>query len=99
MKAGMRFGRLTESPLCSDALSERSCSRHVLRSLYQIQISSYPKVDKSLLAIPELKRVRSKEHLRFVAGQPSLICGGIPAQAHHIRYAQHVTSPNKDWKT
>jgi hypothetical protein len=54
----------------------------------QIQNGSYSEVDKSLLAIPELKRVRSKEHLRFVADQPCLICGRTPAQAHHIRYAQ-----------
>jgi hypothetical protein len=45
-------------------------------------------VDKSVLAIPELKRVRSKEHLRFVASQPCVICGRMPAHAHHIRYAQ-----------
>jgi DNA recombination protein Rad52 len=52
------------------------------------QTVSRTKVDKSVLAIPELKRVRSKEHLRFVAGQPSLICGRTPAHAHHVRYAQ-----------
>jgi hypothetical protein len=46
------------------------------------------KIDKSTLAIPELKRVRSKEHLRFVASQPCLICGRTPAHAHHVRYAQ-----------
>jgi DNA recombination protein Rad52 len=54
----------------------------------QIQNGSHSRVDKSLLAIPELKRVRSKEHLRFVAGQPCLICGRTPAHAHHIRFAQ-----------
>jgi hypothetical protein len=46
------------------------------------------KVDKSVLAIAEVKRIRSKEHLRFVASQPCLICGRTPAHAHHIRYAQ-----------
>jgi len=46
------------------------------------------KIDKSTLAISEPKRHRSKEHLRFVASQPCLICGRQPAQAHHIRYAQ-----------
>ena len=46
------------------------------------------KVDKSILALSEPKRVRSKEHLRFVAQQPCVICGRTPAQAHHIRYAQ-----------
>jgi len=47
-----------------------------------------PKIDKSVLTISEPKRHRSKEHLRFVAEQPCLICGGSPSHAHHIRYAQ-----------
>jgi hypothetical protein len=48
----------------------------------------YLKIDKSILALSEPKRLRSKEHLRFVARQPCLICGRTPSQAHHIRYAQ-----------
>ena len=36
----------------------------------------------------EPKRIRSKEHLRFVAQQPCLICGRTPTHAHHVRYAQ-----------
>ena len=54
----------------------------------QTQNGSRPKVDKSVLTISEPKRIRSKEHLRFVAGQPCLICGRTPAQAHHVRFAQ-----------
>jgi hypothetical protein len=46
------------------------------------------KIDKSVLTISEPKRIRSKEHLRFVASQPCLICGRSPSHAHHIRYAQ-----------
>jgi hypothetical protein len=49
---------------------------------------SRPKIDKSVLTIGEPKRLRSKEHLRFVAQQPCLICGRTPSQAHHVRYAQ-----------
>jgi hypothetical protein len=49
---------------------------------------SRPKIDKSVLALSEPKRVRSKEHMRFVAQQPCVICGRTPAHAHHIRYAQ-----------
>jgi DNA recombination protein Rad52 len=45
-------------------------------------------IDKSLLTISEPKRFRCKEHLRFVASQPCLICGRIPSHAHHVRYAQ-----------
>jgi hypothetical protein len=47
-----------------------------------------PKIDKSVLAISEPKRVRCKDHLRFVAQQPCLICGRAPSHAHHVRYAQ-----------
>jgi hypothetical protein len=45
-------------------------------------------VDKAVLAIPEPKRKRDKEHLRRLAALPCLICGRSPSQAHHIRYAQ-----------
>ena len=47
-----------------------------------------PKIDKSVLAIFEPKRIRSKEHLRYVASQPCVICGRTPSHAHHIRHAQ-----------
>ena len=48
----------------------------------------HAKIDKSVLNISEPKRIRSKEHLHFVASQPCLICGRTPSHAHHIRYAQ-----------
>ena len=50
--------------------------------------SMRPRIDKSVLTIGEPKRIRCKEHLRFVASQPCLICGRSPSQAHHVRYAQ-----------
>ena len=40
-----------------------------------------PKIDKSALKLREPKRIRSKEHLRFVARQPCLICGRSPSHA------------------
>ncbi len=45
-------------------------------------------IDKSALAISAPRRVRDKEHLRYVASQPCLVCGRSPAQAHHVRFAQ-----------
>jgi DNA recombination protein Rad52 len=45
-------------------------------------------IDKSTLAISEPKRIRCKEHLRYVASQPCIICGRSPSHAHHVRYAQ-----------
>ena len=46
------------------------------------------KIDKSVLPIGEPRRIRSKEHLRYVASQPCVICGRSPSYAHHVRYAQ-----------
>src|SRR5207249_6089695 len=46
------------------------------------------RIDKSLLALPESKRLRDKQHLRFVAKQPCLVCGREPCDPHHLRFAQ-----------
>jgi len=45
-------------------------------------------IDKSLLAIPEVKRLRDKDHLQFVVTQPCLVCGRLPAEAHHLKFSQ-----------
>ncbi len=45
-------------------------------------------VDKSALLISAPRRVRDKEHLRYVAQQPCLVCGRSPGHAHHLRFAQ-----------
>ena len=46
------------------------------------------RIDKSLLVLPEPKRLRDKAHLKFVASQPCLICGRQPSDPHHVRFAQ-----------
>jgi hypothetical protein len=33
-------------------------------------------------------RERDRDHLRFVAAQPCLVCGRIPSDAHHIKFAE-----------
>ena len=33
-------------------------------------------------------RLRDKEHCKFVAGQPCVVCGRTPSEAHHLRFAQ-----------
>ena len=45
-------------------------------------------IDKSVLALPEPRRIRDRDHVRFVAKQPCLICGRMPSDAHHLRFAQ-----------
>ncbi|MBR1251467.1 ERF family protein [Bradyrhizobium sp. AUGA SZCCT0169] len=46
------------------------------------------KVESGALAIPKLRYLRDKAHLRFVASRPCLICERSPADAHHVRFAQ-----------
>jgi hypothetical protein len=45
-------------------------------------------INKSLLAFPEPRRIRDRDHVRFVAKQACLICGREPSDAHHVRFAQ-----------
>jgi hypothetical protein len=45
-------------------------------------------VNKTVLALPVLRRIRDREHVKAVAKQPCLVCGRRPADAHHLRFAQ-----------
>jgi hypothetical protein len=38
--------------------------------------------------MPEPRRVRDREHVRYVTQQSCLICGRRPSDAHHLRFAQ-----------
>ncbi len=37
---------------------------------------------------PKAIRLRDKEHCKYVAAQPCTVCGRMPSEAHHIRFAQ-----------
>jgi hypothetical protein len=45
-------------------------------------------IDKSVLTLPEPRRQRDRDHIRFVATHSCLICGRQPADAHHLRFMQ-----------
>ena len=45
-------------------------------------------IDKAALTLPEPRRVRDRDHVRYVAKQPCLVCGRSPSDAHHLRFAQ-----------
>jgi hypothetical protein len=46
------------------------------------------RIDKSALALPEPRRIRDRDHIRYVTKQPCLICGRRPSDPHHLRFAQ-----------
>jgi ERF superfamily protein len=47
-------------------------------------------VDKSVLAFPEPRRIRDRDHVRHVIKQPCLVCGRRPSDPHHLRFAKLV---------
>jgi hypothetical protein len=38
--------------------------------------------------LPKSIRLRDKEHCKFVANQPCVVCGRVPSDPHHLRFAQ-----------
>jgi hypothetical protein len=45
-------------------------------------------INKSVLTLPEPRRIRDRNHVKFVATHPCLICGRQPSDAHHLRFTQ-----------
>jgi hypothetical protein len=50
--------------------------------------SDQSEIDKSSLPLPEPRRIRDRQHLRYLIKQPCLICGRRPSDPHHLRFAQ-----------
>jgi hypothetical protein len=46
------------------------------------------RIDNSVLTLSTPCRYRNKEHLRFVAQQPCLLCGRKPSDPHHLQFLQ-----------
>jgi ERF superfamily len=43
---------------------------------------------EGVIVISKPVRERDRDHLRFVASQPCLVCGRTPSDAHHIKFAE-----------
>jgi hypothetical protein len=69
-----------------EATARSSPERKLRRSLKK---RAGETIEKSELACPEPRRVRDREHVRFVTKQPCLICGRTPSDPHHLRFAQY----------
>ena len=44
--------------------------------------------EQTVTVIGKPVRERDREHLKFVASQPCLVCGRTPSDAHHIKFAE-----------
>ena len=91
-KSGLAAQLVAHLKQCAIALAKRTDATQAnskgITSTQRHPQSAAAKIDKSVLTIGEPRRIRCKEHLRYVASQPCAICGRVPSHAHHIRYAQ-----------
>jgi hypothetical protein len=67
---------LTASPFCSSADISKAGPTGV-----PSRTARRPVTAKAI-------RLRDKDHCKFVATQPCVVCGRIPSETHHIRFAQ-----------
>jgi len=72
----------------SELLREHPSNPNQDNSVAAALTQTLDKIDKSALTIAEPKRLRDKAHLKFVASQACLVCGRLPSDPHHIRFAQ-----------
>jgi ERF superfamily len=61
----------------------------------EVQEPAFGRIDKSVLAFGEVRRLRDKDHLKYVASQCCLICGRQPCEPHHVRFAQKLAFGRK----
>ncbi len=80
------YGRRHDAPVHEHLREERQEAERKAPPLAPLDGS--PQIDKSQLTIGEPKRLRDKEHLKFVASQPCVVCGRQPCDPHHLRFAQ-----------
>jgi hypothetical protein len=73
--------RATDAP----AVMSRSNAEQARGS---VRKSRPARIDKFHLSYPEPRRIRDRDHVRFVAKQPCLICGRKPSDPHHLRFTQ-----------
>jgi hypothetical protein len=44
--------------------------------------------EQQVIVISKPVQERDRDHLRFVASQPCLVCGRTPSDAHHVKFAE-----------
>lgn len=78
--------RTTEQPKRPPAKATSTHRRN--RPRQTIKMKRQGRIDKAILAFPEPRRIRDRDHVRFVAKQACLVCGRVPSDPHHLRFTQ-----------
>jgi hypothetical protein len=77
-----------ENPRKDTANCQTSSDSQPRREKVEQRKARFP-IDKTVLMLPEPHRVRDRDHVRYVAQQPCLVCGRRPSDAHHLRFVQY----------
>jgi ERF superfamily len=59
------------------------------------QSSRVDPAEQTVTVISKPVRERDREHLRFVASQPCLVCGRTPSDPHHVKFAEQLAMGRK----
>jgi len=80
----------TASPNAKAAISGDAAPEWKYKAKPEQALVSPPSIPLRLAGpvSPKTLRVRDKDHLKFVASRPCLVCGRAPADPHHLRYVQ-----------
>jgi hypothetical protein len=85
--SGLSSGVVNEISTGEDAAAVEVTSQDQPQT-FNVQSGQPGGIDKSVLAVAEPRRYRSKAHLRFVAQQACLVCGRKPSDPHHLGFTQ-----------
>lgn len=77
-----------KSALISQESLKRDDADSDAGDLNLIENAATLQIDKSVLVFPEPRRIRDRDHIRSVMKQPCLVCGRLPSDPHHLRFAQ-----------
>jgi hypothetical protein len=80
--------RVTELDLKAGNAEPRPTTSFDRKGSESVKTATVETIQRSGPAHPEPRRVRDREHLKFVAGYPCLLCGRHPTDPHHLRFAQ-----------
>jgi ERF superfamily len=87
--------RLSELPSLEAAATSNDASSRIQAAEAREAVSTASQdpgqatgIDKSILTVAAPRRYRNREHLRYIAQQPCLVCARKPSDPHHLRFMQ-----------
>jgi ERF superfamily len=91
VEEGFRAKLMTLTAPAEDHSSREDLGSAAAETTTEVNANPHPnpnRIDKSVLTLPEPRRLRDREHLKSVMRSGCLVCGRTPSDAHHLRFTQ-----------